>query len=128
MHRCWDGAIPTLEITDLDDDLVRRLDARARLRGVWLDAFVRETLTAAAPLGSSGKTALIADFQRRCGPIRLDPPPEEVVRAARDNRQRGHAMPVLPGDPYLAYLDSHRSDWATPAGEGGVRRVVSGVA
>ena len=117
MDRYWDGAMATLEITDLDDDLVRRLDARARLKGVSLDAFVRETLTAAAPLGSSEKTALIADFQRRCGPIRLDPPPEEVVRAARDERRRGHALPVLPGDPHLAYLDGHLSEWATPADE-----------
>ncbi|WP_188915516.1 hypothetical protein [Salinarimonas ramus] len=71
---------------EVDDDLVRRLETRAKLAGKPLAELVRETLAAAVPLTGEEKAERIREFHRRCGPFTGLTAPEDLIRESRDER------------------------------------------
>jgi plasmid stability protein len=73
-------------VRNIDDDVVAGLKIKARLAGMSFETFVRETLRAAAPLSGKEKVALIEEFHRKHGPIRVGTPPEDIIREERDKR------------------------------------------
>ena len=73
-------------VRNLDDDLVKGLKVRARLRGISLETFLREVLKAAAPLTGDEKVALLEEFRRKHDLLELTTPPEDIIREDREER------------------------------------------
>ncbi len=73
-------------VRNLDDEVIAGLKAKARLAGVSFETFLREQLTALAPLTGREKVALLEEFQKKHGPLRISTPPEDVIRDERDAR------------------------------------------
>ncbi|WP_372426358.1 FitA-like ribbon-helix-helix domain-containing protein [Salinarimonas chemoclinalis] len=74
-----------LEIENIDDEVLRRLEQRAGAEGKPLGTLVRDMLAAAAPprLSMEEKLESIREMHRRHGPFPNLPPPEDVIREAR---------------------------------------------
>ena len=73
-------------VRNIDDETIAGLKVKARLAGVSLETFARDTLRAAAPLTGSEKIALLAEFHEKHGQLRMVTLPEDIIRDERDRR------------------------------------------
>jgi plasmid stability protein len=71
-------------IRNLPDDVVKRLKARAASKGQSLENELRDIVTAAAPLTTREKLAIIDSFIARSPMAKLDS--TDIIREARDRR------------------------------------------
>ena len=73
-------------VRSIEVPVIAGLKVKARLAGVPFEAFVRDTLRAAAPLSGREKVSLIEEFKRQYGPIGPATPPEDILRDEREGR------------------------------------------
>lgn len=90
-------------IRNLDDQVIDGLKARARTKGMSLETFLRDILTAAAPLTADEKVAMARAFQ-----VDLKWPDDLdvglAIRMGRDDE-----------DEYRAWLDAEKAKKAPAA-------------
>lgn len=73
-------------VRNIDDHVIAGLKVKARLAGVSFETFLREQLKAIAPLSGAEKVALLEEFHRKHGPVKLATPTADIIREARDER------------------------------------------
>jgi plasmid stability protein len=73
-------------IRNIGDDVVAGLKTKARISGVSFETFLRDQLTALAPLTGDQKLRLLQDFHRKHGSLAAVTAPEEIIGRARDER------------------------------------------
>lgn len=77
--------MPDVLIRDIPEDLLARLEARAKVDGRSLESELREILAGAAP-SAAERAARIRAFREKYGLIRASRMPEDLITEDREQR------------------------------------------